>query len=806
MHNQAVCSSEPLPWQASDGVTASGSKHQRRVWTSIAVAVLIGGIVGSVFAAEGDVRGDADRSHRAFVASSAAIASTLKLAIQHDDDLIVSGAAYVEGNPNGSNAEFLQWADSVRALARYPELQGFGNAVIVRDSDLKAFAARAVADRSGVLGPNGAFVVVPRGRRTYYCFATVGQVRNAEVGTPAGYDFCGAGLGPALLAVRDSAVDSYEPLIVGRDLELAVSTPMYRGGVVPSTVAGRRSAFLGWFGTSLLPKVLLEDALNGRPHTVVTFAYHADGSNAVFRSGTTQGHAESVAIHLQKGWTVRIYGVPQAGDVFADGTALGLLLAGIALSLLLAALVFALATGRARALRVIAEQTDELRHQALHDTLTGLSNRTLITDRIEQLFARNRRNHTSGAALYIDLDEFKNVNDTLGHDAGDRLLRAVAARLAAGLRDVDTIGRIGGDEFVVLIDGTSTNSAPELVAERILSLMRQPFEIDGASSPMIVTTSVGIAVGDRGTASDLLRDADVALYQAKAAGKNCYELFRPQMNSAAKHRVELEFDLRAALEGDQFHLVYQPIYDLDDLSLISVEALIRWDHPTLGEIQPDDFIPLLESSGQIVDVGRWVLHETCNQMAAWRARGNDLSVAVNVSARQLDRDVVVDDVRGALETSGLDPASLTIEVTETALMRNVDATARRLRELKCLGVKVAIDDFGTGYSSLAYLQRFPVDCLKIDRSFTDAISRSPAADALIRTLVQLGHDLGLRTLAEGVETTDQLDHLRNEHVNEAQGFLLARPLEPQDLETQLLAPMRPEHYQASRNPDLSVPT
>jgi diguanylate cyclase (GGDEF)-like protein len=782
--------SDPMLWSSRGAVTANSSKRQRRVWTAVAVLLLIGGIVGAYFAADGHVRGEADRAHRAFVASSAEIASALKLAIQHDDDLIVSGAAYLAGNPDGSNAEFLRWANTVQALARYPELQDFGHAMIVPHADLKTFAARVTADPSGVLGPNGTFVVAPPGDRAYYCFATVGQARNTDVGTPAGYDFCGAGLGPPLLAGRDSGTGSYEPLIVGKNPRLAVSTPIYRGGVVPSTVAGRRRAFLGWFGTSIVPEVLLERALEGHPHAGVMFAYHADGSTAVFRSGTTPDRTEAVAIDLHNGWTVTTYTALSTTGVFG-GTALGLLLAGIALSVLLAALVLVLATTRARALRVISAQTEELRHQALHDSLTGLSNRALITDRIEQLFARHRRNHHTGALLYIDLDEFKSVNDTLGHDAGDQLLQAVAARLTTSLRGADTIGRIGGDEFVVLIDGATMTSAPELVAERILEVMRQPFEIQGASLPMVVTTSLGIAVGDRETAGELLRDADVALYQAKAAGKNCYELFQPAMNTDARHRVELEFDLRAALESHQFRLVYQPIYALGDLTLIGVESLIRWHHPILGEIHPDEFVPLLEANGQIVDVGRWVLRESCNQMAAWRKRGSDLSVAVNVSGRQLDRDVIIDDVRVALESSGLDPASLTIEVTETALMRNVDTTARRLRELKDLGVKVAIDDFGTGYSSLAYLQRFPVDCLKIDRAFTDAINRTPEANALIRTLVQLGQDLGLKTLAEGVETTDQLDHLRNEHVDEAQGFLLAQPLDPQTLEAQLLAPTRP---------------
>jgi EAL domain-containing protein (putative c-di-GMP-specific phosphodiesterase class I) len=329
-----------------------------------------------------------------------------------------------------------------------------------------------------------------------------------------------------------------------------------------------------------------------------------------------------------------------------------------------------------------------------------------------------------------------------------------------------------------------------MVAGRLLEVMRQPFELEGATMPLIVNTSIGIAMGDRDSPGDLLRDADVALYQAKAAGKNRYEIFHAEMQTDIQNRIELEFDLRSALEGDQFHLVYQPIYNLDDLTMVGVEALLRWDHPTRGIVGPDEFIPILEQTGQIREVGRWVLGHACQQMADWHSRGNALDISVNVSGRQLDDDAIVEHISEALAVSGLPATSLIIEVTETALMRNADATAKRLHAIKALGVRIAVDDFGTGYSSLAYLQRFPVDCLKIDQSFTNAITASPESKALIGTLVQLGKDLGLTTLAEGVETSGQMAHLRGEHVNEAQGFLLARPLDALTLETELLMPAR----------------
>jgi diguanylate cyclase (GGDEF)-like protein len=542
---------------------------------------------------------------------------------------------------------------------------------------------------------------------------------------------------------------------------------------------------------AVLPEVVLGRALAGQPEKAVTFTYHVGPSKAVFRSGQVPAGAETATINLHNGWTVTTYTAHIPAGAFDYTNAVDVFIIGSLLGVLLGLLVLVLGTGRARALRTVTEKTRELRYQALHDALTGLPNRALIMDRIEQLLARNRRHGTLGAALYVDLDEFKNVNDSLGHETGDRLLTAVTARLESTLRDADTIGRMGGDEFIVLIDGSTLNVGPQLVAERLLDVLRRPFDLPGTTMPLVVNASIGIALGDRETAGELLRDADIALYQAKAAGKNRYEIFDREMQTGIQHRIELESELRSALAGHQFRLVYQPIYNLDDLSLVAVEALLRWDHPTRGVVQPDEFIPILEQTGQIREVGAWVLRQACAQTAAWHARGDTLDVSVNVSGRQLDDDAIISHIRQALSLSDLDPASLIIEVTETALMRDVQATAGRLRAIKELGVRIAIDDFGTGYSSLAYLQQFPVDCLKIDRSFTNAISASPESKALVATLVQLGKDLGLKTLAEGVETTDQMDYLRGEQVNQAQGFLLARPLDPATIETQLLAPTRP---------------
>jgi len=431
---------------------------------------------------------------------------------------------------------------------------------------------------------------------------------------------------------------------------------------------------------------------------------------------------------------------------------------------------------------------DQIRFQALHDPLTGLPNRGLILDRTEQMLARARRTNEATAVLFIDLDGFKGVNDTLGHAAGDQLLRAVTARLALAMRESDSVGRLGGDEFIVLVDGATMDAGPELVAERLLEVVRTPFDLEGLpNGPLSLTASIGIAAGLRASATELLRDADIALYEAKTTGKDRFVLFHPEMHTVVQDRLLLEMDLRDALIAGQYFLAYQPIFNLASGETTGVEALLRWRHPVRGVVQPDEFISVLEDSGMIVEVGRWVLQEACRQGARWHAHGHRLNVSVNVSTRQLETDQLIGDISCALETSGFDARSLIVEITETAIMRSVSTVVPRLAALKATGVRIAIDDFGTGYSSLAYLQRFPVDILKIDRSFIAAMADSPESGALIRSLVHLGKSLGLETLAEGIEETAQYDQLKQAHCDSGQGYLYARPLEPDGVEEFLVA-------------------
>jgi diguanylate cyclase (GGDEF)-like protein len=427
---------------------------------------------------------------------------------------------------------------------------------------------------------------------------------------------------------------------------------------------------------------------------------------------------------------------------------------------------------------------EELAFLATHDPLTGLPNRTLILDRIEQMLARSRRLQTPVAAVFVDLDNFKLINDTFGHGVGDELLTSVAARLQAALRESDTLGRLGGDEFVVIAEDISLDAGPELIAERLREALKEPFILAEGKSRVEVRASFGVASGAASTpAEELLRDADIAMYRAKWDGKNRCVTFESEMHGAVQSRMELEMDLSEALAKQEFYLVYQPIFNLLDMSPTGVEALIRWRHPARGIVQPEQFIPLLEETGLINQIGRWVLREACAQAANWRQAGHAIGMAVNVSPRQLDNDQFVNDVAEALLDSGLEPEALTVEITETTLMRSAKDSAARLAAVRDLGVRIAIDDFGTGYSSLAQLQRLPVDSLKIDRSFITGLAKNHEGEAIIRTLVQLGKALAIETVAEGIEQKLELSQLIDERCDSGQGFLFAQPLEPDDTET-----------------------
>ena len=424
---------------------------------------------------------------------------------------------------------------------------------------------------------------------------------------------------------------------------------------------------------------------------------------------------------------------------------------------------------------------EQLRQMAFHDPLTLLANRNLFRDRVQHALTLAHRSHSFVAVMFLDLDNFKNINDSLGHDAGDRLLQAVAQRIVKTTRSSDTVARLGGDEFAVLVEGIGSQGGVERLAEALIQTLHQPFTLDGVE--LHVEASIGVALSAaEGGAETLLSNADIAMYHAKAAGKNRYITFQPQMQDMLQERLRLEADIGRALAQQEFFLEYQPIVDLGTRSLLGVEALVRWRHPEAGVLMPARFIQVLEECGQIGKLGRWVLRQACRDFCAWRrgiAAGAGLRLAVNISGRHLQHGEFAQDVSGALQESGLEPHNLVIELTESTTIYNTDANLERFHRVKALGVRLAIDDFGTGYSSLSYLHRFPIDILKIDRSFVSRLTNSDNGPELARAVITLGETLGLETVAEGIELEPQVGALLALGCVAGQGFLFARagPLE-----------------------------
>jgi len=426
---------------------------------------------------------------------------------------------------------------------------------------------------------------------------------------------------------------------------------------------------------------------------------------------------------------------------------------------------------------------EELKHQAFHDALSGLANRALFRDRLDHALARASRSRTSLAILFLDLDDFKLVNDGFGHSVGDELLIAVGQRIVESLRTGDTAARFGGDEFAVLLEELGDTEEAYEVADRIIAALRNPIFVDGHE--VQIRASVGVAFSPAGAeqSSELLQAADVAMYAAKNNGKGRYEVYHPALHEATVERLERTVELQRALDREEFVVYYQPIVSLAGEQTVGVEALVRWQHPERGLLLPKEFIGLAEDTGLIIPLGRWVLEQACHQVSQWQADHgltDELHISVNISARHFQHNNLVVDVSNALEASGLDPKSLVLEITESVLVQDTDAVIARMLELKMLGVSFAIDDFGTGYSSLSYLKRFPIDILKVDRSFVEDVVEQRDG-ALAKTIVQLGRTLNLRTVAEGIEHKPQLERLRALGCQFGQGYLFAKPLPPDDI-------------------------
>ncbi|MBI0538389.1 EAL domain-containing protein [Roseomonas sp. KE2513] len=434
-------------------------------------------------------------------------------------------------------------------------------------------------------------------------------------------------------------------------------------------------------------------------------------------------------------------------------------------------------------LRLLNQALERASYLAAHDLLTGLPNRGLFTDRLRQALALARRDAEPLAVLCLDLDRFKEVNDTLGHAAGDRLLQEVAKRLSAVVRESDTLARLGGDEFAIIQPKARQPEAADALARRLIAALEAPVDLGGDWAS--VGVSIGIAMVDQSGSADLtqlMRDADLALYQAKEGGRGGYRFFSPEMNRKLLERRALEADLRVALARGDFRLAYQPQVNLESGAVMGAEALLRWERPGVGNMPPDRFISVAEETGLIGPIGTWALQEACREAMTWP---DHLTIAVNVSPVQFRQAGLFEAVVSALESSGLAPERLEVEITEGVLLNDTDETLATLRRLRSLGVKIAMDDFGTGYSSLGYLQKFPFDKVKIDRSFVRHLGDDRSAEAIVRAVVGMSHALGVHTIAEGVETAIQADMLRQKGCEEVQGYMYGKPM-PAEAFTEML--------------------
>jgi diguanylate cyclase (GGDEF)-like protein len=722
------------------------------------------------------------------------ITAALYRGVQAQEPILHGVAAVVKTAPRGLDANWREYVQSLRLADTAPPIKQLGYAALT-SADVELLRSGKPLDARAASVSRAGASYTPRADWPTALFSEP-LVREA-------------------LARVLTSSSANQPSAVWLESEkkgsMVVVLPVF-----PNAAAAQRPTPLrGFVFASVDPRLLFQDILAQRglaPDIELDIVDGADEDHSVtvFTSveRLVSARASRAVVELSRRieiggrpWHLRAATAPGYDPRTTSTLVLvaGLALSALVFSVLQAWTMLARRTGAiaSRLSEDLQQSEDRLRHLAHHDALTGLPNRVLLQEHVTNVLARARRYETKAAVLFIDLDRFKHINDTLGHYTGDQVLKLAARRIETGIREEDFVARMGGDEFAVIIGDLKDPQDASLVANNILRILAKPCTFAGQE--LLVTPSVGISVfpQDGEDLETLLKNADAAMYLAKENGRNNSQFFTRDINRSVRERIALEAALHHALERDELVIHYQPQVELWSGKLVGVEALLRWRHPERGLIPPADFIPIAEDTGFIIPMGEWALREACGQLAAWRAQGvGDLRLAVNFSARQLSARNLPSALNGIFAQTGLRPSDLELELTETGLLQNTDAAAAGLKELKDLGVELSMDDFGTGYSSLSYLRAFPIDKVKIDRSFVRDITIDPNDAALVRALIELAHSLNLRIVAEGVEIAEQLEFLRRHRCDEAQGYYFAKPLPAQECLQFLLSWRKPETWPA----------
>ncbi len=772
--------------ESTGAAAAPGLRMSRGIVVTVATVVALLLSLAGVWAGASTWQGAVERQDRSLFREAAAdVAASMASALRRDTDFMAAMRATVATRSSMTNAEYRQWIALFGAGRRFPGGVGYAYLLQATPAEVPAVSAVIMADPPATANKSRTFSISPAGRRSVYCFFRLSYT-DLPIRLPVGFDACSSGI-IGLTTDKDASAHadggatgefSIRPLDVAHGL-FWIAAPVYRGGDLPESDTARVASMLGWVAGTFDGAAIITDGGQVRPGMRVEIQHVNPGEAPITlaSSGSARpgGWTSTIQVQANGDWVVRVTGVLHSGGPSARTQFWIIIVLGSLFALGAFVFVQVLIRSRQRAMALVERRTRELRHQATHDALTGLPNRVLILQLIDEAMARARRTEAGLAVLFIDLDGFKNVNDTYGHAVGDEFLRLVSLRLVRALRDGETLGRLGGDEFVVLVErpGLPNLSSGE-VAERLLAALVPPLQLGGAPGISVrARASIGVAQGVRPDPDQLLRDADTAMYEAKVGGQHGFAVFSSRGGPAAEPGPELAEELRRALGSGELSLLFRPVFEPVTGQVVAAGAEPRWRNPRLGVLNAAEFLPAAQECGLALPVGHWVLSEACRQAAAWARAGHPIAVCVPLDGRHLETgEVLVEDLRAVLDETRLPARSLILTLPRTTLGGDPSAISAQAEVIRELGVRLAVGGLEGGLPALAELSRMPVDAIIADRGLLEDLSA--AAEALFRALVEVGRALGIQVLAQGCPKPEKSVPWPREGFDQGRGCLLSR--------------------------------